>query len=175
MEKQELRKISVKNYIILGIIFVVGVTITIYLCNWYKVYDDYQRQTPIIRGTLSEITAEELDHYVLDNPTTIFYMCTSQDFACRNYEKDLKKIIETQELQDDIIYVNLTDVDINNYVDDFNNTYKFKKKLTTNYPALIVYEEGKITSILQGDEKKKLTVSKTKQFLELNNIGKNYE
>ena len=175
MEKTELRKIPIKNYIILGVIFIIGIAIIGYLCNWYKVYDEYQRETPVIRGTLSEITAEEINHYVLDNPTTIFYMCTSKDFSCRNYEKDLKKLIESKELQNNIIYVNLTNVDINSFVDDFNNTYNYKKKLTTNYPALVIFEDGKIISILQGNKEKKLTVSKTKQFIELNNIGSSYE
>ena len=163
MEKQELKKIPVKNYIILGVIFIIGITIIGYSCNWYKIYDEYQRETPVIRGTLSEITAEEIDHYVLDNPTTIFYMCTSQDFSCRNYEKDLKKLIESEELQNNIIYVNLSNVDINSFVDNFNNNYNYKKKLTTNYPALVIFEDGKITGILQGSDDKKLTVSKTKQ------------
>ncbi|MBE6157384.1 MAG: hypothetical protein E7160_01165 [Firmicutes bacterium] len=175
MEKQEIKQIPIKNYIILIVLFIGGIILTGYSCNWYKIYDEYQRETPVIRGTLSEITAEEIDHYVLDNPTTIFYMCTSKDFACRNYEKDLKKVIESQDLQNNIIYVNLSNVDINSFVDNFNKTYSYKKKLTVNYPALIVFEDGKVTSILQGSNNKKLTVSKTKQFIELNNIGNNYE
>ena len=28
------------------------IIIALYFCDWYKVYDNYQRQTPIIRGTL---------------------------------------------------------------------------------------------------------------------------
>ena len=175
MEKKELKKIPIKNYIILGIIFIIGIAIIGYSCNWYKIYDEYQRETPVIRGTLSEITSEEIDHYILDNPTTIFYMCTSQDFDCSNYEKDLKKLIESKELQNNIIYVNLSNVDINSFVENFNNTYKYKKKLTTNYPALVIFEDGEVSSILQGSNDKKLTVSKTKQFIELNNIGSNDE
>ena len=33
---------------------------------------------------------DDLDHYVLDNPTTIIYMCTANDDECRNFEKDFK-------------------------------------------------------------------------------------
>ena len=44
MAKKE-KNIPVKNYIILGAIFIVGIAIIIYLCNWYKVYDEYQRET----------------------------------------------------------------------------------------------------------------------------------
>ena len=168
---EEEKKIPIKNYIILAIIFICGIGITLYLCDWYRVYDDYQRQTPVIRGTLSEITTEELEHYVLENPTAVFYMCTSEDIVCRSYEKDFKKYIEKEDLFNDIVYINLSNIDIQSFVDNFNNRYNYKIKLTSNYPALVIFDEGKVSGIIQGDEEEKLTVSKTKQFIEMNNIG----
>lgn len=167
----EIKKTPIKNYIILGIIFIISIGITIYLCNWYYVYDEYQRQTPVIRGTLSEITTEELNHYVLENPTTVIYMCTSSDHVCRNYEKDFKKLIEREELQNEIVYVNLSNVDVDMFVENFNNTYNYKIKLTSNYPALIIFDEGKVTNILQGSKDEKLTITKTQQFIDINKIG----
>lgn len=163
--------IPLKNYIILSCLFVAGIVLTIYACNWYRIYDEYQRQTPVIRGTLSEITAEEINHYITDNPTTVFYMCTSNEFNCRNYEKDLKKLIVSEDLQNSIVYVNLSDVDSNAFVNNFNNTYSYKVKLTTNYPAFVVFNDGKVTNILQGSEESKLTIAKTRQFIDINKIG----
>ena len=163
--------IPLKNYIVLSMLFIGIVMLTGYFCNWYHVYDEYQRQTPIIRGTLSEITAEEINHYITDNPTAVFYMCTANDFNCRNYEKDLKKLVISEDLQNSIIYVNLSDIDSNVFVDNFNNTYTYKVKLTTNYPAFVVFNDGKITNILQGNEKNKLTIGKTRQFIDINKIG----
>ena len=57
-------KKKIKNYILLFVIFALGIGVTLYICSCYKVYDDYQKQTPIIRGTLSEITNEEITHYI---------------------------------------------------------------------------------------------------------------
>ncbi len=165
------KKTPIKNYIILGIIFIITIGLTIYLCNWYYVYDEYQRETPVIRGTLFEITTEEFDHYVMENPTTVIYMCTSSDFVCRNYEKDFKKLIDNQGLQDAIVYVNLSEVDVNHFVEHFNSTYNYKVKLTNSYPALVVFEDGKVSNILQGSNEQKLTVVKTKQFIDINKIG----
>ena len=170
MEKNN-KKIDIKNYIILIIIFIVGIGITLYLCNWYHVYDEYQKQTPVIRGTLSEITNEELEHYVMENPTTVIYMCTASNPICRNYEKELKKLVESENLQEKIIYLNLSDIDENKFVDNFNNKYPYKVKLTTNYPALVIFEDGEINNILQGKDDEKLTIIKTKQFIEIHKIG----
>lgn len=170
-EKESKRKVDVKNYLILILLFAATIAVTLYLCKSYQVYDEYQKQTPVIRDTLSEITSEDLHHYILENPTTVIYMCTSSDAVCRNYEKDLKKLVEAKNLQETIVYLNLSNIDQDVFVEDFNETYQYKVKLTTTYPAIVVFDEGKITNLLQGKEDEKLTIVKTKQFIELNQIG----
>ncbi len=169
--KEQKRNIKLKNYVILVLLFLAGIGITLYLCELYRVYDEYQKQTPVIRDTLSEITSEDLEHYILENPTTVIYMCTSSDMICRNYEKDLKKLVKSKELQDTIIYLNLSNVDQDSFVENFNNKYPYKVKLTSSYPAIVVFEEGKIINLLQGKPDEKLTIVKTKQFIEIHKIG----
>lgn len=159
-----------KNYVILILIFALGMGITIYLCNWYDVYDEYQKQTPVIEGLISEITTDELEHYLLENPSTTLYICASNNDTCRSYEEKLKKLLETENLGEDIVYLNLKDIDVENFIADFNNKYPYRKALTTNYPAYITFEDGKVKYILQSDTEK-LTIAKTKQYFELNHIG----
>ncbi|MBR3049683.1 MAG: hypothetical protein IKG58_03925 [Bacilli bacterium] len=172
MTKKEDKKIPVKNYVILGIIFLVSIVLVIYLCNCYKVYDESQRQIPVVRGHLSEITESEIDSYLMENPTTVLYMCTASSFECRNYEKDFIKLIDDKNLVNSIIYINLSDSNMDSFINNFNRNHKYKEKLTNNYPAFVVFEDSKVTNILQGSEKEKLTISKTKSFLDLNKIGK---
>lgn len=168
-EKKDNKKIH--NYLILAGIFAVSILIVFYLCNWYKVYDEYQKQTPVIRGSLQEIVTDDLEHYLMDNPSVVIYMCTSSDEVCRDFEKSFKKLISKEELNGEIVYLNLSDVDKKTFVDDFNNKYSHKNKLKDYYPAFVVFEDGKVNSIIQGSEDKKLTISRVKQFLELNEIG----
>ncbi len=166
------KKKNVKNYFILVLIFVLGIGITLYLSKLYHVYDDYQKETPVIRGVISEITNEELEHYLMENPTTVLYMCTSSDTECRSFERDFKKLIEKDDLQEEIIYLNLSDVSREEFVDSFNEKYEYRNDLTTDYPAIVLFEEGKIRKILQGKE---LTIKKLEQFIEANDIGEDYE
>lgn len=170
-EEAKPKKKAIKNYFLLILIFAASIGLTMYLCNWYRVYDEYQKETPVIRGSLSEITKDELDHYILENPTTVIYMCTSDDILCRNYEKELKKLIEQKNLQESIIYLNLNAINNDEFVEQFNNNYPYKVKLTKRYPALVIFEEGQVSNILQGTETEKLTITKTKQFIEINKIG----
>lgn len=172
MEKKETsRKVGIKNYLILILIFVVATVVTLYLCNVYNVYQESKRQVPVIRGTLSEITSEELEHYISENPTIMMYMCTASNETCRKYEKSLKKYVVREELQETMIYLNLTEEETEKFTEDFNEKYTKNLKLKTNYPALVIFEEGKVTHLLQSKENEKLTITKTKQFMELHKIG----
>ncbi len=177
MDKKEdqKRKIPTKNYIILLVLFIAIIALVLYLCNLYHIYDAHQREVPVIRDTLFEIQPEEIEHYVMENPTTVFYMCTAADETCRNYEKDLKKLVQKEELQSAIIYINLSNVDSDEFVSTFNTKYPYKISLKKNYPAFVVFQEGKIISILQADKNSKLTISDTAQFIKLNKIQKEGE
>ena len=166
-----LKEKELKNYIALVVIFLIGIGITLYLCKWYNVYNELEKQTPVIRGTLSEITSEELEHFILENPTITIYMCTASNDTCRNYEKQLKKLVSKKDSTDYIVYLNLSEIDENDFVNNFNNKYPYKIQLTTNYPAFVTFEDGKVKYILQGTENNNLTIVKTKQYFELNHIG----
>lgn len=170
MEKSNIKdKKHFKNYIILIVIFILCWGLTLYLCEWYKVYNDYEKQTPVIRGTLSEITYEDLDHYVVDVPSVIVYICTSYDDNCRNFEKNFKKYVKKNDLNDSIVYLNITNIDKQQFINDFNNKYNYKGKLTGNYPAFVSFKDGKINSVLQATDSKNLSLSKVDSFLDLNN------
>ena len=172
-EKQENKK-YLKNYVILIVIFLLVIALTVYLCECYKVYREEQKNIPVIRGTLvSEITDIELEPFIIENPSTVMYICTASNDKCRSFEKSFIKLVNKYNLQDTIVYLNLSNVeDQDAFVEEFNEKHPFKKgELTTNYPAIILFDEGKIKIILQGKNNDKLKISKVKDFIELNKIG----
>lgn len=164
----EKKKNYLKNYILLFILFGSCIFLTIYFCKLYNVYEEYEREIPVIRDSLSEITPVDLEHFVIDTPETIIYMCTANDDACRNFENDLKKFVQRNNLSDNIIYLNLTGVNNEEFINGFNQKYNYKIKLNGHYPAFVAFEDGKVVSILQGSKNKKITISKLQNFLELN-------
>ena len=168
---EEKQKKKVKNYIILVFVVLLFVGLVLYLCKWYKVYDEYQKDIPVIRDSLQEIVNEDLEHYILDNPSSLIYICTANDENCRDFEKKFKKLIEKDELADEIIYLNVTGIDQDSFVNSFNEKYTKKKKLTTNYPAIVVFDEGKVVSILQAKKDSKVKIDDVKHFIKLNKVG----
>ena len=150
--QEEVKKRTAKNYCLVAVIALVFIGLVLYLCKCYKVYDEYQKEIPVIRGSLQEIVNEDLEHYVLDNPSSIIYVCVANDDKCRDFEKKFKKFIENNELGDEIVYLNTTGLEQESFVNDFNAKYAKKKLLTTNYPAIVLFDEGKVDSILQAKE-----------------------
>lgn len=170
-KKEKLREIPTKNYLILLVIFIATFSLVYYLFRWYKVYSDYQNDIPVIRDSLPEISNEEMDHYIEENQTTVIYMCTASDTECRTFEKSFKKLIEKKSLKEYITYVNLTNTDLNNFTTNFNNNYKYKKTLTSTYPALVVFTDGEITDMIEATDKEKLSITEVDKFLKENKIG----
>ncbi len=172
MKKMDkLKKVPIRNYVILMILFVGVLLLLLYFSKWYDVYNDYQKETPVIRGTLSEITNLELEHYILENPTVAIYMCTSSDMKCRNFEKNFKIMLDKNEdLKSNIIYLNLSNIDQDEFVDNFNNKYSYKIKLNKNYPAIVLFEESRIVGLLQ-EEDKNLNVEDVRSYLKLHKVG----
>ena len=170
--EEESRNVPLKNYIILLAIFIGTFLLTYYLYRWYKVYADYQNNIPVIRDSLTEITKEEMEHYVEENTSATIYVCTADNQNCRSFEKNFKKLVDKKALKEYIIYVNVTNQEIDQFVSDFNQKYQYKIKLTKNVPAFITFEDGKVTDILEADkDTDKLSITDVSKYLKVNKIG----
>lgn len=169
IKKKESKKTH--NYIILVLLFLICIVVVLYVCNIYKVNEEEQLKIPVIRDAISEIYPEDLEHYVLDNPVSVIYICTANNEKCRSFEKNFKKLLRKKDYNNQIVYLNVTDENQDTFISNFNQKYSYKNKLTTNYPAFIIFEDGVIDGILQGKNNKSLTISKVKNFLDLYEIG----
>ena len=170
--EEESRNVPLKNYIILLVIFAGTFLLTYYLYRWYKVYADYQNNIPVIRDSLTEITKEEMEHYIEENTSATIYVCTADNQNCRSFEKNFKKLVDKKALKEYIIYVGVTSQEMDQFVSDFNQKYQYKIKLTKNVPAFITFEDGKVTDILEADkDTDKLSITDVSKYLKVNKIG----
>ena len=174
-KKKDIRKVPAKNYVILLVLFLLTFLLVYYIYRWYVVYSDYQNNIPVIRDVLKEVTEEEMEHYIQETPSTTIYVCTASDTICRNFEKSFKKLIEQSSLKEYITYVNLTEEDKEAFITNFNQNHPYKKVGLNNYPALIFFEDGEVSDILQADSQDNITISDVKNFLKRNKIGVSYE
>ena len=167
-KKEEKREIPVKNYFILAVIMIITVLACLYLCAWYKQYNDSKVNTPVITSTLREVEYNNLKTVLKERDVLIMYMCTTDENICRSFEKKFSSYIKEHNLTEDVIYLNLGyNSDENNLVEKVYKNYKSDTlvKKAYEYPTLLIFNQGKIVDVLSSNGKNKLTMSKVEDFL----------
>lgn len=170
MEEKLKDKKRMRNYIICVMLFIVCFGLVLYLRELYKVNEAEQKKIPVIQGYISEIYNDDLEHYITENPDGVIYMCIANDENCRVFEREFKKLLKKDEYNDNLVYLNLMDIDQDKFLEEFNSKFIYKVKLSKEYPAFVLFEDGKVKAILQ-EKDKKLDIVKVKHFLELSEIG----
>lgn len=155
-----MKKAQMKNYVILGCIYLIAIFLVFYLVRWYKAYQEYQLQVPVIRDVLQELLPDEVEHYLLEEPDATLYLCAAAESSCRDFEKDFRYYVKQKGLESTLVYVNLTEIeDKENYLLEFGKKYG-KTIEDKEYPILLQFEDG-IIKEQAGD----LTLEKAKEFL----------
>lgn len=164
-------KKSKKNYVTLAIIYVLVIGTVLYIASWYNTYQNYKTTIPVLRNTVSEINTAELDHFVLENPDGVVYMCVASDTTCRNFDTHLKKELLKNGLQDSVTYIDLQDaINKESYITTVFANYGMSSNIN-NTPLFLAFEDGKIVSYLGEGKTTKLTVEDAIKFIKKYKVG----
>lgn len=146
--KEELRKVPVKNYIILGIVITVTMLVLYYFYMWVDVYKESKVNIPIMDKYMEVINYNELENYLVENPDTIVYASVLEDDKIREFEKKLKNKYKYKKVNNEILYMNITDdIKINDIRTEMENKYLLNNLNITDVPCIVVFNDGLIKSI----------------------------
>lgn len=105
--------------------------------------------TSSIDGYLTEIKYDEVQTHIVEQPNSIIYISNSSDDVSRDFEKDFKKVIKKYNLENEIIYININNVNI------IDPVYQYA-------PTLIFYSKGQISDIIDCE-----TLKTKKQIIDI--------
>ena len=161
------RKIATQNYFIAIGIVILSVMLILFARQIYKDYQAYELKTPILSGHVAEISILEIDNYIRDKADVILYFGVSDDKNSREIEKKLLKLIQKDKLEDELIYLNLTnEADIEGFIRKFNKKYlEDEKDEIVTYPAVVIISERKVSA----------TASKRNGYLKFSEVEKIFE
>lgn len=150
---EDKRVVPVKNYYILAIITIITIGLVFYLANWYRISQDNKPGETVLSGTVSEVKASELSNYLLDNPNKVVYFASSKDETNDDFEKELKKYLLKEEISDEFIYLDTSEVEDASFYNDFVDKYYDKELKNKNialdyFPNMILVKEGKVKDVL---------------------------
>lgn len=158
-----MKKIPLKNYLILVLLLVVSSVLVLYFINWYK---EFQRHTSMLPEYISEIKYVELDNYMIENPDFVIFLSSKENNKTTNLEKNLQKWLVSNNLIKKIIFMDIDQFDIKQfskkYCDDFVQT---KKDV-----MVIIVENQKVKNILSKSANE-IKIDDIKEFLKENGVN----
>lgn len=146
------KEIPLKNYILLSIVLILTIVVVIYFFLWKNTYEKSKLQTPILDDYLLVINYNELNNYLVENKDAIIYVSKLNDESIRLFENRFKNIINKNNLNNKILYLDLTEeLKENNIVKEINKKYG---KEMTEVPTIVIIKDGKISSSYNIKENK---------------------
>jgi hypothetical protein len=133
-----MREIPVKNYFVLVSIAVAVIVISFVLRGIYIKKNGNIQYASVVKEVVTEIKYDDLDNYLQENPTCVLYINNSKK-KNKSIQKDTKKIILDNSIQQYVVYVERTD--------DIAKKYD----LNSNSPIFVAYQNGVLTEIFSKD------------------------
>ncbi len=157
------------GYVKLFCLLLVTVFVVLVLRKWYLDQQNYELKTSVISETLvQEINTKEIYNYVRENPDAVIYVGLVSDSDCRTFELDFNAIIRKRDLQDTITYLNLEKArDARSFFKEFN---KFYDADLERYPAIVVFQNGVVSDILEVPLGEEYQSSIIEAFLDRNMV-----
>lgn len=147
------RNIPFKNYILLAVTLIITLLVVTYIFIWHNNKEENNLKVPIMDKYLTVINDNELDNYLVENKRAVIYISKLEDKETRVFEKKFKLLINDYSLNNDILYLDLTNA----------NNFKLDDK-SINYPAIIIYENKEVDSIYDI-KKNKYDINLFKEYL----------
>lgn len=110
-----MKKIPLKNYVILGILLISSVIIVLIINNWLSSLNEQEKEKSIVAEIIHEIKTDDIDDYMLENPDFIIYMASRDNCTNIKFEKKFKKFLIDNDLEKGTVFINLDEIDSKTY------------------------------------------------------------
>lgn len=150
-----MKKITIKNYVILAIIILVTVVLVFYVRSWYNTSKIYYSQNSVIKDLVSEINENEIGNYTLESQKFVLYASSGTNGNIKVFENNLKKLINKLDIEEDILYLNLDNVNVNLFNESLKNSFVLNQKVSSQISddsssTIYVFIDGKISAVLNN-------------------------
>ena len=147
-----MRKIPLKNYIVLCVIIVLTVISVFYVRSWYITNKEYYSRNSVVKDVVREINIDEISNYTLESPKFMLYVSSGVDADVKEFENSFKRLIKKLEVNDDILYLNTDNVNYDLYsnLKYFAVNDKISSFISESKASLYVFSDSKIVGVLNN-------------------------
>lgn len=156
------------KYIKLLIILLATVIATILVCNLYRNYENNKLNSSYISKYVTNVSLKELSNTLIEAGDNTFVYCgiTGSDRIYK-MEKDLKRVVINNHIEDNFLYVDSSKLKVSDVNDLLNSELNIKK-----FPAIVYLKNGSVTEVLDSSMHE-LNVSDFNNLLETYEVKNN--
>ena len=167
-KEEGIRKVPFKNYLLL--LFVCILTICIFAGGsvMYRKLEKRKLEVSVLKGIVPEISINDLDSYTVENDLFYLYVGSSGDYQSHAIEEDILAYIKKKDIKNDLVMLNVRNVpSFTDFKKEFNEKFaKFDYAKLNDYPAFIIFKDGKVLNIVQKTSTAKLDIGSIDNLLE---------
>ena len=157
--KKESKEVPMKNYVIVLIVSVLVIIITLYVRSFYLNYQSINTENSIFEGkSINQLNMDDINYAVSETNEVIMFVSYNGNRTISNMEMRLYKEIEKKNLNDIILYLNVSDK-MDTYVSTLRKQFSTCSVDIKTAPMLIYIKDGKCVEVY--DSSKELISYKT--------------
>lgn len=158
-ENKEVKQIPKKNYFIVFVVSILVIITTLYIRSFYLNYQANNSDSSIFYDKkINQIDINDIDYAVNETTDAIMFVSYNGNKSISNMERNLYWDIERKNLNDKILYLNVTEYK-DTYIDILKEKFYDIKKEINKAPMLIYIKDGKCVEAF--DSSKELINYKT--------------
>ena len=137
-----------------------------------KISKSYLIEQKILKNEIN--TIDESIDVLAEAPASYFiFISYTGDEKVYNLEKDLAKIIQDYKLENQIYYLNITEIkDDKNVLEKINSALSLNDKKVAQIPTIIYYKDGIAVDIIKRQDDNMMNSGDFQKLLDVNKIEK---
>ena len=155
------RDVPKKNYFVVIVVSILVIVLTLYVRSFYLNYVASNSDSSIFASkSINQINIDDIDYAVNETTDSIMFVSYNGDSKITNMERRLYREIEKKNINDRIIYLNVTEyLENDKYLEILRNKFLSLAVDINKAPLFIYIKDGESKEII--DSSKELVTYKT--------------
>ena len=147
------RKVPRKNYYIVLLVSVLIIILTLYIRTFYLNYKNNQINNGVFYDkSIIQVHASDINFKLNETSEALFYIANSSSLKVRRMERKLFNYIENKNLNDMIIYWDVSELDEKEYVSILKEKFPNIANNIGNIPMIIYIKDGNAIEFINSSE-----------------------
>ncbi len=146
-----MRKVPLKNYIILFFVSVATIILVFYVNAWARAYKEDKLSISPLSSVLNEVGPEEITQTLSETNEVILYIGYNNSQKLYDSENNLLDYIRKHDLADKVIYVNVSNkMEDEEYINILKESFVNIQDDIKKAPMLIYVKNGKALEVIKS-------------------------